>query len=121
MSFFLFFFSSLPFIYFRRDEEDFDCLSNSESRKRKAMVQMTISDTINSNKRKKSIEVKRNENGDVQFPLNIGGVLTIESLGTIVPCEISENFHNDKYIWPVGYAILIFFKVCSKFLLCKDM
>jgi SNF2 family DNA or RNA helicase len=88
---------------FTSEDDDYgDNLVDSAGRKRKAgSIQSNVND-FNA-KRKKNIEIKRNENGEIQFPLSIGGVLAIESLGTIVPCEMSQNFHNDKYIWPVGF------------------
>jgi len=45
------------------------------------------------------VNVKRDEEGNIIFPIELG-VLTIDSLGEIVE---KPNFHNDKYIWPVGF------------------
>lgn len=57
-------------------------------------------------KRKKNLsqaDIKRDEKGDPVYPLVLGGVLTIETLGEIVTNDACGNFHNDKYIWPLGF------------------
>jgi hypothetical protein len=54
--------------------------------------------------KKSQADIRRDEKGELLFPLVIGGVLTIECLGDIVTGEACANFHSDKYIWPLGYA-----------------
>lgn len=45
---------------------------------------------------------RRDENGDYILPVQIG-ILTVLSLGTII--TDNPNYHNDRYIWPIGYTI----------------
>jgi hypothetical protein len=42
------------------------------------------------------------ENGKVKLPVTVG-ILTVISLGAIVYDR--DQFHNDRYIWPVGYKV----------------
>lgn len=46
--------------------------------------------------------IPRDENGDYILPVQIG-ILTVLSLGTII--TDNPNYHNDRYIWPIGYKI----------------
>lgn len=49
---------------------------------------------------RRAVGIPRDDHGAVVFPIKLG-VLTIESLGKIVTDR--ESFHQDKYIWPVGF------------------
>lgn len=42
--------------------------------------------------------------GEPQLPLQLGNITTVISLGRI-PSKNQENFHNDRYIWPIGYTV----------------
>ncbi|CAO3637774.1 unnamed protein product [Cunninghamella blakesleeana] len=46
--------------------------------------------------------IERDENGNPKLPQQIG-VLTVLKLGTIVSDR--ETFHNERYIFPVGYTV----------------
>ncbi|KAF9917281.1 hypothetical protein BX616_001489 [Lobosporangium transversale] len=46
--------------------------------------------------------VEKDENGNVKLPVTVG-IITIQSLGHVVYDR--EAFHNDRYIWPVGYKM----------------
>ncbi|KAJ9053335.1 hypothetical protein DSO57_1025140 [Entomophthora muscae] len=46
--------------------------------------------------------VPQDETGKYILPVNIG-ILTVVSLGTIE--HENPKFHNDRYIWPVGYTV----------------
>lgn len=48
------------------------------------------------------------------LPLQLGQVVTIQSLGQVRSGTGAESFHSDKYIWPIGYrAIRQFWSVIS--------
>jgi hypothetical protein len=49
----------------------------------------------------KPIEVKKDQNGNYIFPVEIGRTKLL-SLGEIIP---DENFFNQNYIFPVGYSM----------------
>ncbi|KAG0223428.1 hypothetical protein BGW41_005590 [Actinomortierella wolfii] len=51
---------------------------------------------------KKVLPLPRDENGNVKLPCTIG-ILTVMSLGKVVWDR--EAFHNERYIWPVGYKM----------------
>lgn len=46
--------------------------------------------------------VEQDENGNYKLPVQIG-ILTVLNLGTVVYDR--DTFHNERYIWPVGYAV----------------
>lgn len=46
------------------------------------------------------VKIDFDASGNPILPINVKGVLSIESLGTINP---DSAFHSEKYIWPVGY------------------
>ncbi|CAG8492852.1 2912_t:CDS:2 [Ambispora gerdemannii] len=46
--------------------------------------------------------VAKDDRGNYLLPVQIG-ILTVISLGTVVYDR--ETFHNERYIWPVGYAV----------------
>ncbi|CAG8685112.1 10657_t:CDS:2 [Dentiscutata erythropus] len=46
--------------------------------------------------------VEQDEQGSYKLPVQIG-ILTVLSLGTVV--YERDTFHNERYIWPVGYAV----------------
>ncbi|RIB11896.1 F/Y rich C-terminus-domain-containing protein [Gigaspora rosea] len=46
--------------------------------------------------------VEQDEHGSYKLPVQIG-ILTVLSLGTVV--YERDTFHNERYIWPVGYAV----------------
>eukprot|EP01125_Pyxidicula_operculata_P004888 TRINITY_DN1811_c0_g3_i2.p1 TRINITY_DN1811_c0_g3~~TRINITY_DN1811_c0_g3_i2.p1 ORF type:complete len:1367 (+),score=527.34 TRINITY_DN1811_c0_g3_i2:253-4101(+) len=52
-----------------------------------------------SSKRHKKIDVRRDEAGNIIFPLDVG-VLSIAALGIV---SDKKNYHNEKYIWPIGF------------------
>ncbi|KAG5456282.1 MAG: hypothetical protein BJ554DRAFT_4016, partial [Olpidium bornovanus] len=45
--------------------------------------------------------------GGPALPLQLGSITTVISLGRIP--DDPEGFHNDRYIWPVGYKIVRYF------------
>jgi hypothetical protein len=47
-------------------------------------------------------QVPQDDDGNYILPVQIG-ILTVLNLGTIVWDR--PNFHNDRYIWPVGYTV----------------
>lgn len=49
---------------------------------------------------RKVLHVDRDEHGNVKLPVTIG-ILTILDIGHVVWDR--EAFHNERYIWPVGY------------------
>ncbi|KAJ2809708.1 hypothetical protein H4S07_003101 [Coemansia furcata] len=46
--------------------------------------------------------VPRDEDGKYEMPIQVG-VLTVLSLGTVIWDR--ETYHNERYIWPVGYTV----------------
>ncbi|KAG0254176.1 transforming growth factor beta regulator 1, partial [Linnemannia exigua] len=46
--------------------------------------------------------VERNADGSIKMPVTVG-IITILSIGHVVYDR--EAFHNDRYIWPVGYKM----------------
>ncbi|CAG8571290.1 6386_t:CDS:2 [Cetraspora pellucida] len=46
--------------------------------------------------------VEKDDEGRYKLPVQIG-ILTVLSLGTVV--FERDTFHNERYIWPVGYAV----------------
>lgn len=56
----------------------------------------------NLTKIRKVITLERDENGQVKFPVTIG-IIKVISLGHVV--HDREAFHNERYIWPVGYKM----------------
>ncbi|CAG8557844.1 10455_t:CDS:2, partial [Scutellospora calospora] len=46
--------------------------------------------------------VEQDEEGKYKLPVQIG-ILTVLNLGTVV--YERDTFHNERYIWPVGYAV----------------
>ncbi|KAG0082616.1 hypothetical protein BGZ93_008392 [Podila epicladia] len=56
----------------------------------------------NLTKIRKVIALERDENGQVKFPVTIG-IIKVISLGHVV--HDREAFHNERYIWPVGYKM----------------
>ncbi|GJJ76505.1 hypothetical protein EMPS_08864 [Entomortierella parvispora] len=57
---------------------------------------------IDLNKVRKVVALPRDENGLVKLPVNVG-ILTVWSTGHVVYDR--EAFHNERYIWPVGYKV----------------
>ncbi|CAG8508880.1 8744_t:CDS:2 [Paraglomus occultum] len=55
-----------------------------------------------STKTMKVQHVEKDENGQYKLPVQIG-ILTVLHLGTVVWDR--NTFHNERYIWPVGYAV----------------
>lgn len=55
-----------------------------------------------SRKTRKVMYVAKDEDGNYRLPVQIGA-LTLLSLGQVVWDR--EGFHNDRYIWPVGYSV----------------
>ncbi|KAF8967001.1 hypothetical protein BGZ46_000260 [Entomortierella lignicola] len=55
-----------------------------------------------SNKVRKVQAIERDEAGNVKLPVTVG-IITIMSLGHVVYDR--EAFHNERYIWPVGYKM----------------
>ncbi|KAF9156276.1 hypothetical protein BG015_006320 [Linnemannia schmuckeri] len=56
----------------------------------------------NSNKVRKVQVLEKNEDGSIKFPVTIG-IITIMKIGHVVSDR--EAFHNERYIWPVGYTM----------------
>ncbi|KAG0027144.1 hypothetical protein BGZ81_005845, partial [Podila clonocystis] len=56
----------------------------------------------NLTKIRKVIALERDENGQIKFPVTIG-IIKVISLGHVV--HDREAFHNERYIWPVGYKM----------------
>ncbi|KAG0334206.1 hypothetical protein BG000_008519 [Podila horticola] len=56
----------------------------------------------NLTKIRKVIALERDENGQVKFPVTIG-IIKVISLGRVI--HDREAFHNERYIWPVGYKM----------------
>lgn len=56
----------------------------------------------NLNKIRKVLVLDKDENGNVKLPVTVG-IITIMSIGYVVYDR--EAFHNDRYIWPVGYKM----------------
>jgi hypothetical protein len=60
------------------------------------------------NKKKKSLKIRKiqpvatGEDGNPIFPIKLG-LISLENLGVIVTDR--ETFHNERYIYPVGYKI----------------
>ncbi|KAG0051504.1 hypothetical protein BGZ83_003625 [Gryganskiella cystojenkinii] len=54
------------------------------------------------NKVRKVVTLPKDENGAVKLPVTIG-ILTVWSIGYVV--HDREAFHNERYIWPVGYKV----------------
>lgn len=46
--------------------------------------------------------LEKDEAGNIKFPVTVG-IITIWSIGHVVYDR--EAFHNDRYIWPVGYKM----------------
>lgn len=46
--------------------------------------------------------LEKDEAGNVKFPVTVG-IITIWSIGHVIYDR--EAFHNDRYIWPVGYKM----------------
>ncbi|KAK3813148.1 MAG: hypothetical protein J3Q66DRAFT_347526 [Benniella sp.] len=46
--------------------------------------------------------IEKDESGNVKLPVTVG-IITIMSLGHVV--HDREAFHNERYIWPVGYKM----------------
>ncbi|KAG0360960.1 hypothetical protein BC939DRAFT_481344 [Gamsiella multidivaricata] len=46
--------------------------------------------------------LERDEAGNIKLPVTVG-IITIQSIGHVVYDR--EAFHNDRYIWPVGYKM----------------
>lgn len=46
--------------------------------------------------------LEKNEDGSIKFPVTIG-IITIMKIGHVVSDR--EAFHNERYIWPVGYTM----------------
>jgi len=74
----------------RKADDDFE----PESKKRR----------INS----RSVEVSRDNEGNIIFPIRVGNLLSIIDLGRVVYDR--EAFHSDKYIWPVGFKSVRIFQ-----------
>lgn len=55
-----------------------------------------------SSKVRKVQAIERDEAGNVKLPVTVG-IITIMSLGHVVYDR--EAFHNERYIWPVGYKM----------------
>ena len=49
-------------------------------------------------------DIPRDANGQPCMPLQLGSAMTILSLGAVKPGN--PNFHNDKYVFPVGYKCI---------------
>ncbi|KAG0049691.1 hypothetical protein BGZ83_005495 [Gryganskiella cystojenkinii] len=56
----------------------------------------------NLNKVRKVQTLEKDENGNIKLPVTIG-IITIMSIGHVVYDR--EAFHNERYIWPVGYKM----------------
>ncbi|KAF9910263.1 hypothetical protein EC991_006992 [Linnemannia zychae] len=56
----------------------------------------------NSNKIRKVQALEKDENGNIKFPVTIG-IITLMKIGHVVSDR--EAFHNERYIWPVGYTM----------------
>ncbi|KAF9280981.1 hypothetical protein BGZ68_006913 [Mortierella alpina] len=56
----------------------------------------------NLSKIRKVQHVERDEKGQIKFPLTIG-IITLLDIGHVVFDR--EAFHNERYIWPVGYKM----------------
>ncbi|KAG2172041.1 hypothetical protein INT43_001518 [Umbelopsis isabellina] len=67
-------------------------------------LQGASSDTTQTSSRKmrKVMYVAKDEDGNYQLPVQIGA-LTLLSLGSVVWDR--EGFHNERYIWPIGYSV----------------
>ncbi|PVU91959.1 hypothetical protein BB561_004094 [Smittium simulii] len=58
---------------------------------------------IDMNSKIRSVQpVEKNINGDYVLPVQVG-ILTVLSLGKVI--YNPSNFHNERYIWPVGYMV----------------
>ena len=53
-------------------------------------------------KARKVQALEKDETGNIKFPVTVG-IITIWSIGHVVFDR--EAFHNDRYIWPVGYKM----------------
>ncbi|KAF9954489.1 hypothetical protein BGZ72_004566 [Mortierella alpina] len=56
----------------------------------------------NLSKVRKVQHVERDDEGHIKFPLTVG-IITIMDIGYVVFDR--EAFHNERYIWPVGYKM----------------
>ncbi|GJJ69439.1 hypothetical protein EMPS_01785 [Entomortierella parvispora] len=56
----------------------------------------------NLNKVRKVMVLDKDENGNIKLPVTVG-IITVMSIGHVVYDR--EAFHNDRYIWPVGYKM----------------
>lgn len=56
--------------------------------------------------------IERDDQGHPKLPQQIG-VLTVHNLGKIVTDRL--NFHNERYIFPIGYAVSRFVKNPQKY------
>jgi len=92
------------------DEDDFDnsASGNKKKRRRDAGANDAASDLADPTAKRprgaaaaEDVKIDFDSNGQPILPINIKGVLTVESLGTIHP---SASFHNEKYIWPLNFV-----------------
>ncbi|KAF9099610.1 hypothetical protein BGX23_000653 [Mortierella sp. AD031] len=56
----------------------------------------------NPNKIRKVQALEKDENGNIKFPVTVG-IITLMKIGHVVSDR--EAFHNERYIWPVGYTM----------------
>ncbi|CAO3679799.1 unnamed protein product [Umbelopsis ramanniana] len=62
----------------------------------------TPTPSSSSRKTRRVMYVEKDEEGNYRLPVQIGA-LTLLSLGQVVWDR--EGFHNDRYIWPIGYSV----------------
>lgn len=69
-----------------------------------------------SRKTRKVMYVEKDEDGNYRLPVQIGA-LTLLSLGQVIWNR--EGFHNDRYIWPVGYSVQRYARVRARERACE--
>jgi hypothetical protein len=95
--------SSLPSLslqYHRSNQHDATLVHSSEPTpivpsKRSKLTRFSV-------KTRRVQPIERNADGSPKLPQQIG-VLTVLNLGTIVTDR--PNFHNERYIFPIGYTV----------------
>ncbi|KAF9906982.1 hypothetical protein BX616_000554 [Lobosporangium transversale] len=74
----------------------------SATQKPKRIHNTTKLRPVLSSKVRKVQPIERDEHGNVKLPVTVG-IITIMDLGHVVYDR--EAFHNERYIWPVGYKM----------------
>jgi len=89
-------------------EVDSDASDKKNNKNKNVQEEESSSKRKNRSKRKRGNSVRRaqrvdtDENGNAILPIRLG-VMTLHNLGTVVYDR--EAFHNERYIFPVGYTL----------------